>query len=785
MDLIRCGSCGQLNRVLPDTGTKAVRCGRCHRELSQARLPDIKVMLVGFTMAGKSTFLYAMWNCFSNGVGDGIYFTADRGTARDLDAGCIAIHNRKLPPQTTVGKAWRFTVQAAGLSGNRVDAFTLDDLHGDHSGTDLEQFFPPADETSTAENSPGAEDPPNPELRSALESYDIIMGVLDGEKILRIMNGNVDPNYSTELFKLFRLISLRGDKTVHLVLTKHDRLFERYKLDEITLRLRSLYPQFDSFCERQSGKHTTKRLIAVAALGTNGFAMVSRDGKVKLNGAVAWEYRSAIRPVVFTLPDVLLGELRKVRGAAPDFQPPGRVRRMLSKAWPKLAEVADRFKAELELPLPFFHVSVPLSAILIHLNRLVGGDDVRIPWYGPDSASGRSGLRLGESVEMSSCMVREPRRSATSPTPALSWSDPTTPGRCSGNRRFAFLIAPAAQAPPRLVVGRNGPYRRDRLPAAVRYAPEQIGVTAAGTAICGSLAVGGTELSGGTYKVVPVRKSDYGIDGDERAEDQINRELAALEGVAVRCGQGRPRSCTLEWPIRSGQGGSSPGRTATTGRARIIQDQGGSLVSHSPGTGDRIELSGERALVTPGDEHSPPPRPVQPPTRAPANRQHACAYRFTGGVPRRFGPPEECATPHKLAAGAAPAAIGGIGIASTARPWEGPESVQQPRHLVGTATSDTTIKTSWARSGPSRTTHKLRQRQAHYHPRLRHQYRLTRLAPRTKYRVWIQAFGNGTTSAPSAAVVITTGRTRCVVGAGGRARTGEVSTSPIRDQDAQ
>jgi hypothetical protein len=337
-------------------------------------------MLVGFTRSGKSTFLYAMWNCFSNGVGDGIYFTADRETARDLDAGCIQIHNRKLPRQTTVGKAWRFTVQAAGLSGNRVDAFTM--TYMDHSGTDLDQFFPPPkDGISAVENPPGAEDVPNPELRAALESYDVIMGVLDGEKILRIMNGNVDPDYSAELFKLFRLISLRGDKTVHLVLTKHDRLCERYKLDEIALRLRNLYPQFDSFCERQSGKHTTKRLIAVAALGTNGFATVSRDGTVKLNDGVGWEYRSAIRPVVFTLPDVLLGELRKVRGAAPDFQPPGRVRRMLSRAWPKLADVADRFKAELELPLPFLHVSVSLSSILIHLNTLVGGDDVRIPWY--------------------------------------------------------------------------------------------------------------------------------------------------------------------------------------------------------------------------------------------------------------------------------------------------------------------------------------------------------------------------------------------------------------------
>jgi hypothetical protein len=344
-------------------------------------LPSIKVMLVGFSSSGKSTFLYAMWNYFSNGVGDGVYFTADGRTSQELDAGCLKIHNRKLPAQTISGREWKFTVQAPGSSGNRTDAFTL--TYMDHSGTELAKFFPPrGDDTPSEEDSPTAEeDPADPKLKTALESYDVIMGVLDGEKILRIMNGNVDPAYSAELYMLFRLISLQGDKTVHLVLTKHDFLCEHYQLSEITARLRRVYPQFDSFCDRQATKRTTKRLIAVAALGTNGFATKSPDSETKLNDGVAWEFRSAVRPIVCTLPDVLLGELQKVRGAAPDFQPPGRVRKMLSVAWPKLAEVADRFEAKVEFPLPFFGFSVQVSAILIYLNKLLGGDDVRIPWY--------------------------------------------------------------------------------------------------------------------------------------------------------------------------------------------------------------------------------------------------------------------------------------------------------------------------------------------------------------------------------------------------------------------
>jgi hypothetical protein len=32
-EMIECGQCGHRNRVLPETGTKGIRCGRCRGDL--------------------------------------------------------------------------------------------------------------------------------------------------------------------------------------------------------------------------------------------------------------------------------------------------------------------------------------------------------------------------------------------------------------------------------------------------------------------------------------------------------------------------------------------------------------------------------------------------------------------------------------------------------------------------------------------------------------------------------------------------------------------------------
>jgi Fibronectin type III domain len=321
---------------------------------------------------------------------------------------------------------------------------------------------------------------------------------------------------------------------------------------------------------------------------------------------------------------------------------------------------------------------------------------------------------------------------------------------------WPFLIAPTALAPPRLVVGPEWALADDRLLAAVRYAPEQIGVTAEGTAALRLARVGGAEFCV-IYKVVPVHKSDYGIDGDEPAEDQINRELAALEGVAVRCGQDEAAQLDV------GAADFEAVRQVVSGPYRdywlspqSFRTKAATSFSLTR-TGDRVKLRVLEPWISPEDERSPSPRPIQPPTGTQPTGNTLALIAQPVAFPRRVGPPETARRRTIIAVAAAAAAIGiGIGVA-IARPWEGPESVQQPRHLVGIATSDSTIKLSWATSGPKPDHYKLSANgRLITVPGDATGYRLTRLAPRTKYRVWIEAFGNGTRSAPSATFVIST-----------------------------
>jgi hypothetical protein len=323
----------------------------------------IKVMMVGFTQSGKSTFLAAMWQYFSSEGASGIVLTTDRESEQRLDRVCHEILRGNLPAQSPATREWKFTVRAVGLSGNLVDVFTLS--YVDYPGDELERLFELPDDNIR-------EEPPDERVRTALEEYDIITGVLDGDKILDIMDGNLTAEYSTWLYKLFRLISTRGDKTVHLVLTKHDRLAGKYTLEQIVAKLRSQYMPFDQFCESQRTKHTRKRLIAVAALGTNGF-ITAQDGKPVLNPKVSWEYSDAERPIVCTLPDALEGELRKLDTAAPGFCASPTSGRLNWGVYPIAAWAAEAIASDIDMNFPLDHaIDFSVSAtILMQLFRLV------------------------------------------------------------------------------------------------------------------------------------------------------------------------------------------------------------------------------------------------------------------------------------------------------------------------------------------------------------------------------------------------------------------------------
>jgi hypothetical protein len=270
----------------------------------------VRIMMLGFAGSGKTTFLAGMWQYFSFGARDGVIFKTDDASEKILNGHCDRIQMGTVPPPTPNTKEWNFTVRAKGLSGNFTDAFTL--TYVDYDGHQLDLFFESLDGGSVTA------DPPDSRVRQAMDQYDVIMGVLDGAKIAGIMHNRPDPEYRMWLQRLFRFIARQSDKTVHLVLTKHD-LLKDFSLGKIIEELRSGYPPFNQFCDFPgTGK---RRLIAVAALGTNDFARQASDGDMELDPAVGWECESVERPLVCTLPDVLDGALEKLRKAAPGYRP--------------------------------------------------------------------------------------------------------------------------------------------------------------------------------------------------------------------------------------------------------------------------------------------------------------------------------------------------------------------------------------------------------------------------------------------------------------------------------
>jgi hypothetical protein len=337
----------------------------------------VRIMMLGFSASGKSTFLAAMWHYFGYGDCDGIIFSTDENSARYLNGYCRELIQGRVPSQTATTKEWKFTVQARGLSNNLTDTFTL--TYIDYDGKQLGGiFYDPDDVTVPLEGS-------DSRVLRAISEYDVIMGLLDGAKIAEIMRDNPDPEYAVWLEQLFFLIAGQGDKPVHLLLTKFDLLDGRYTLGQIAEKLRSRYSPFDQYCDfPRMGK---KRLIPVAALGTNGFVRPGPDGSMEINTAVKWDSRSVERPLVCTLPDVLDTALAKLGGAAPGYRPTPQSRGLRWENYSQaLYWAASIFTVDASIAKGYIDLTASTTAAaLVHLTKLLSQHDSknpvpRIPW---------------------------------------------------------------------------------------------------------------------------------------------------------------------------------------------------------------------------------------------------------------------------------------------------------------------------------------------------------------------------------------------------------------------
>lgn len=110
--------------------------------------------------------------------------------------------------------------------------------------------------------------PDRGELQSRIQrEADVLLGLLDGWRILKLMHGNQDDFFAEELWQMLELMQ-SARKPVYFLITKWDILCRQFSLAQVRDYLLSI-PVFGRFMEWQYSYKVTTRLIPISAVGMN------------------------------------------------------------------------------------------------------------------------------------------------------------------------------------------------------------------------------------------------------------------------------------------------------------------------------------------------------------------------------------------------------------------------------------------------------------------------------------------------------------------------------------
>jgi len=142
-----------------------------------------------------------------------------------------------------------------------------------------------------------------------LVNADVLLGILDGQKIYALMQGRGSANrfVYNELPNLLNIMA-KSNHPIHFIITKWDILEARYTLAEIRERL-LLISEFKNLVSLRI-KECRVRLIPVSSVGV-GFAHLQEDGSMKKTGKEPDPLRVEV-PLCCVLPDAFLAELNQL-----------------------------------------------------------------------------------------------------------------------------------------------------------------------------------------------------------------------------------------------------------------------------------------------------------------------------------------------------------------------------------------------------------------------------------------------------------------------------------------
>ena len=173
------------------------------------------------------------------------------------------------------------------------------------------------------------------ELQETIKESDAILGLLDGQKILALMNNNSDPKLDIFLDKdLPAIIKWMSHCKVPIqfVISKWDLLENNFSLKQIRDRLLEI-PQLEQLIRDQNKKGSPVRLIPVSSVGA-GFAIPETDGSMKkIPGSIPHPFQVEV-PLACVLPDKFEADLREIV----------KQQEKLSKKEPKLGRLLQTFR---------------------------------------------------------------------------------------------------------------------------------------------------------------------------------------------------------------------------------------------------------------------------------------------------------------------------------------------------------------------------------------------------------------------------------------------------------
>jgi hypothetical protein len=264
---------------------------------------EVNVLMLGRRESGKTGLIASMWRELAFGGSAGVLVTTDpEGDRIGLGELCKRIEDpeNELPDSTPLGdaKRWTFIVKAMNKSGQEKEAFRFSCL--DYAGEYVDKKV--GDESVL------------PEFADALDNADIIMGVLDGQKIAHRMAGKPEHDFSTKLRELSEILMKHRQKPLHFIITKWDLLAGKHSLEEVIKDLKEENPFKRLLANPRMGG---VRFIPVSSLGLNGFVNEDPDtGKMKKSFPIKpWKPAYVTLPLAYAIPDMLTTDMDRLYAA--------------------------------------------------------------------------------------------------------------------------------------------------------------------------------------------------------------------------------------------------------------------------------------------------------------------------------------------------------------------------------------------------------------------------------------------------------------------------------------